>query len=156
MGSTGTVLEVPGPATSKQVLKCPDGTELEVKTEDEYEFFNKNWLSLVKTATMFTGELEFGEIPVNRESHLAPLSYVFFLLFVLLVVVILMNLLTGLAVGDIGEIRQKAEIYAYMSQVETISYTESMMLGDPFDFLKNVPTVLSWIDSCSICHVLYK
>jgi len=154
--STGTVLEVPGPATSKQVLKCPDGTELEVKPEEEYEFFNKNWLSLVKTSTMFTGELEFGEIPIDLESHLAPLSYVFFLAFVLLVVVILMNLLTGLAVGEISEIRTKAEIYSYLSQVETISYIESMMLGDPFDFLRNVPKYLSRFDSCSCCSVLYK
>jgi len=154
--SSGTVLEVPAPAASTQVLKCPDGTELEVKPEEEYEFFNKNWLSLVKTSTMFTGELEFGDIPIDLESDLAPLSYVFFLVFVLLVVVILMNLLTGLAVGEIGEIKNKAAIYSYLSQVETISYIESMMLGDPFDFLRNVPKYLSRLDSCSCCSVLYK
>lgn len=157
--SNGTALEVPLSNNANQVLFCSDGTKLKVSPEseeDSYEFFDTAWLSLVKTSSMFVGELEFSDIPVNRDSDLAPLSYAFFLLFVLLVVVILMNLLTGLAVGDIGEIRQKAEIYAYMSQVETISYTESMMLGDPFDFLKNVPTVLSWIDSCSICHILYK
>jgi len=31
-----------------------------------------------------------------------------------------------------------------------------MMLGDPFDFLKNVPKYLSRFDSCSCCTVLYK
>merc|ERR1711971_1424760 len=155
--SNGSELEVPSSNSAGQVLLCSDGTKLKVNSdEDSYEFFDTTWLALVKTSSMFVGELEFSDIPVNLDSNLAPLSYVFFLLFVLLVVVILMNLLTGLAVGDIGEIRQKAEIYAYMSQVETISYTESMMLGDPFDFLKNVPTVLSWIDSCSICSILYK
>ena len=44
----------------------------------------------------------------------------------------------------------------YQCQVETISYIESMMLGDPFDFLKNVPNFLSRLDSCSFCSLLYR
>merc|ERR550532_622294 len=103
--------------------------------EDEYVFFNKAWLSLVKTTTMFVGELEFSDIPIDLDSHLAPLSYIFFLSFVFLIVIVLMNLLNGLAVNDTGLIREKAEIYSYRCQVETISTLESMLLGDPFDFL---------------------
>ena len=85
--------------------------------EDEYVFFNKAWLSLVKTTTMFVGELEFSDIPIDLDSHLAPLSYVFFLSFVFLIVIVLMNLLNGLAVSDTGLIREKAEIYSYRCQV---------------------------------------
>ena len=76
-------------------------------------FFNKAWLSIVKTTTMFVGELEFSDIPINHESYLAPLAYVYFLTFVFLIVVVLMNLLNGLAVSDTGIIREKAEIYSY-------------------------------------------
>ena len=86
--------------------------------EDEYVFFNKPWLSLVKTTTMFVGELEFSDIPIDLDSHLAPLSYVFFLSFVFLIVIVLMNLLNGLAVSDTGLIREKAEIYSYRCQVQ--------------------------------------
>ena len=86
--------------------------------EDEYVFFNKAWLSLVKTTTMFVGELEFSDIPIDLDSHLAPLSYVFFLSFVFLIVIVLMNLLNGLAVSDTGLIREKAEIYSYRCQVQ--------------------------------------
>ena len=85
--------------------------------EEEYVFFNKAWLSLVKTTTMFVGELEFSDIPIDLDSHLAPLSYVFFLSFVFLIVIVLMNLLNGLAVSDTGLIREKAEIYSYRCQV---------------------------------------
>merc|ERR1719427_1783101 len=77
--------------------------------EDDYVYFNKAWISLIKTTTMFVGELEFSDIPINLESNLAPLAYLFFLSFVFLIVVVLMNLLNGLAVSDTGLIREKAE-----------------------------------------------
>ena len=96
---------------------------------------------------------EFSDIPVNLESNLAPLAYVFFLSFVFLIVVVLMNLLNGLAVSDIGIIQEKAEVIGYISRVDTISYTESILLGDPFGFLSNWPA-FKWvknIPSCSCC-----
>lgn len=124
--------------------------------EDEHGFFNKTWLSLVKTSTMFVGELEFGDLPFNQNSPFLPLTYIFFLCFVFLIVVVLMNLLNGLAVGETGDIREKAEIYSYLSQVETISYIESMMLGDPFDFLRNLPLCLSWLPSFSLIRLFYR
>ena len=86
---------------------------------------------------------------------MAPLAYVFFLSFVFLIVIVLFNLLNGLAVSDTGLIRDKAEIFSYRSQVETISTFESMLLGDPFDFLSNVPSKLSNLPSCSLLQKLY-
>ena len=124
--------------------------------EGDYVYFNKAWLSIVKTTTMFVGELEFSDIPIDLDSALAPLAYIYFLSFVFLIVVVLMNLLNGLAVSDTGLIREKAEIFSYRSQVETISTLESMLLGDPFDFLSNVPAVLSSLPSCSLFRQLYR
>lgn len=123
--------------------------------EENYKFFDKVWLSLVKTATMLAGELEFSDIPIDLDSGLAPLAYIFFLSFVFLIVIVLFNLLNGLAVSDTGIIRDKAEIYSYKSQVETISTLESMMLGDPFDFLSNVPSRLASLPSCSLLQQFY-
>ena len=123
--------------------------------EEVYKFFDTVWLSLVKTATMLAGELEFSDIPIDLDSHLAPLAYCFFLTFVFLIVIVLFNLLNGLAVSDTGIIRDKAEIYSYKSQVETISTFESMLLGDPFDFLSNVPSRLSGLPSCSLLQQFY-
>ena len=130
-------------------------TKPEEKVEDDYKFFDKVWLSLVKTATMLAGELEFSDIPINLDSKLAPLAYIFFLSFVFLIVIVLFNLLNGLAVSDTGIIRDKAEIFSYRTQVETISTFESMLLGDPFDFLSNVPSKLSDLPSCSLLQKFY-
>ena len=84
--------------------------------EDDYIYFNKPWLALVKTSTMFVGELEFSDIPIDVDNYLSPLAYVFFLSFVFLIVVVLMNLLNGLAVSDTGIIQEKAEIFTYISR----------------------------------------
>ena len=140
------------------IMLHKDSVNDEEPAEDDYIFFNYPWLALVKTSTMFVGELEFGDIPINLDSSLTPLSYIFFLSFVFLIVVVLMNLLNGLAVSDTGVIQEKAEIYSYISRVDTISYTESILLGDPFNFLSNWPA-LRWLrelPSCSFCFHLYR
>ena len=101
---------------------------------------------------------EFSDIPIDLESKLAWVAYLFFLCFVFIIVVVLMNLLNGLAVSDIGIIQAKAEIIGYRSRVETISYTESILLGDPFNFLSNWPA-FKWvknIPSFSCCVQLYR
>jgi len=115
-----------------------------LQKDDNYEFFNSPWLALVKVSTMFVGELEFSDIPVNLDSNLASLSYIFFLVFVFIVVVVLMNLLNGLAVSDTGTMHEQSEIVSYLSQVETISYAESILLGDPFNFLSQWPRI-DWL-----------
>ena len=140
------------------IMLHKDGPQDPPPSKDDYIFFNSPWLSLVKTSTMFVGELEFSDIPIQLETSLTPLAYIFFLSFVFLIVVVLMNLLNGLAVSDTGLIQEKAEIVSYMTQVETISYTESILLGDPFNFLSNWPA-LRWLrelPSCSFCAHLYK
>ena len=80
-----------------------------VKAEGLQEFFNSPFLTIVKTCTMFIGELEFSDLPIPLSSPLMPLTYVFFLAFVFLIVVVLMNLLNGLAVSDTAQIQVSIE-----------------------------------------------
>ena len=58
-------------------------------------FMDKIGLSVLKTLTMFVGELEFSDMPFSNMPYISHLAFV---LFVLIFVVVLMNLLTGLAV----------------------------------------------------------
>ena len=138
----------------------PDGDSLEGSDtkngDDEYPFFNQPWHAFVKTTIMFVGEIEFADLPIDLNSWL---SFLFLLAFVFLIIVVLMNLLNGLAVSDTGLIREQAEIgkannyfndvftqlnvihvsVSHIARVDTISYTESILLGDPMDFLSNYP-----------------
>ena len=103
---------------------------------------------------MFVGELEFADLPFTGN----PVSNLVFLAFLFLIVVVLMNLLNGLAVSDTGLIREEAEVVGWSSRVELITYTESMLLGDPFYFLSNWPPIkaIQRIPSCAVCRFLYK
>lgn len=84
--------------------------------------------SLLKTIAMTTGEIEYTELPLST----FPISsHLLFVLFVFLIVLVLMNLLNGLAVSDIQQIQQEAEIVSYSSRVELISYIESVFLASP-------------------------
>ena len=111
--------EIEGPSSNTTT------TEDAVEEDGLQTFFNNPFLTFVKTCTMFVGELEFSDIPIDLDSDLMPLSYLYFLSFVILIVVVLMNLLNGLAVSDIREIRERAEIVAYLSIVDTVSTAKS-------------------------------
>ena len=52
---------------------------------------------MVKTFTMFVGELEFGDLPIETSA-----GYLFFLAFIFLIVVVMMNLLNGLVSWNIN------------------------------------------------------
>ena len=126
-------------------------------SDDDYKFFNNPWWSFVKTATMFVGEIEFSDIPIDLDNGLWPIGYIFLLTFIFLIVVVLMNLLNGLAVSDTAVIREKAEIVTYVIRVETISCFEAVLLGDPFNFLSNWPAIklLKDVPSLAFCKALY-
>eukprot|EP00090_Calanus_glacialis_P040395 TRINITY_DN7041_c0_g1_i5.p1 TRINITY_DN7041_c0_g1~~TRINITY_DN7041_c0_g1_i5.p1 ORF type:complete len:976 (-),score=208.34 TRINITY_DN7041_c0_g1_i5:92-3019(-) len=113
--------------------------------ENDYPFFDNLGFTLVKTFSMFVGELEFSDIPFN-----SPFSYFFFLAFVFLIVVVLMNLLNGLAVSDTGLIREEAEIHAHVSRVEVISQAEATLLGDPAHLLRGHGWISKLVPSCGL------
>merc|ERR1712158_92832 len=118
-----------GNITATETSPAGDCKKKDEEEEEDglQEFFNSPFLSFVKTCTMFVGELEFSDIPIDRSGPLMHLSYTFFLAFVFLIVVVLMNLLNGLAVSDTGVIQDRSEVVAFLSQVETISYAESLL-----------------------------
>jgi len=118
----------------------------------EYTFFDKVPTTIVKSFAMFVGELEFSDIPFTNNR----ISYLIFLAFLFLIVVVLMNLLNGLAVSDIGLIREEAEVVSLKSQVDMISYWESILLNDPYNFLTSWPKMLSSLPSMSAGYYLKK
>ena len=104
------------------MLHKDDGRE--ERPDDEYVFFNDLGLTTVKTFTMFVGELEFSDLPIET-----PVGYMFLLTFIFLIVVVLMNLLNGLAVSDTSLIRNEAEIHCAASQVKIIFDMESTLIN---------------------------
>ena len=65
-------------------------------------------------------------MPFDNNSIYAPIAYLFFLSFVFCIAIVMMNLLTGLAVSDIGLIQKQAEIVGYKSKIEIIWKSEKL------------------------------
>jgi len=84
----------------------------------ETDHFGTLWLSLVKTIVMFTGELDYTDIPMQHW-----LGQLLFLIFIFLIVVVIMNLLNGLAVSDIHKIQKEVDTYYHINIVETLAYS---------------------------------
>lgn len=93
-----------------------------------HESFTTYYQSLLKTIAMTTGEIEYTDLPL---ADFPVSSHLLFVVFVFLIVLVLMNLLNGLAVSDIQQIQQEAEIVSYSSRVELVSYIESVFLASP-------------------------
>ena len=85
--------------------------------------FNTISLSLVKTLVMFAGEMDYTDIVFNHW-----MGYVIWVLFVFLLVIVLMNILNGLAVSDIGKIREEVDKYNNISIVESLAQSISISL----------------------------
>ena len=101
------------------------------RNETKFPYYNKIGSSLFITFSMLVGELYISDSPENT-----PYGYLMFLTsFVFIIVMVMMNLLNGLAVRDIREIKNKSKIYAYKTQIETLATYEAMLLGDPFLYL---------------------
>ena len=87
--------------------------------DDRMDHFDKPWTSVFKTFTMFIGELEFSDLPIDSSDSLAFFNFTFLILFVFITIVVLMNLLNGLAVSDVGELLAEAEIISIKSRSST-------------------------------------
>ena len=87
-------------------------------------------LAIAMTSTLFVGQLEFADIPINDlyiNEYVRLLAYAFFLL-VFLVVMVLLNLLNGLAVSDVAKIEDEAEFRVHSNKLDVIMHIESIFL----------------------------
>lgn len=100
-----------------------------------YKSFANPLVSLLKTVIMMSGELEFEDIFFDET---APLEYpgtahLMLLGFVILVTVILTNLMVGLAVSDIQELRRCAGLDRLVRRAELVAHLENMLFSKLLD-----------------------
>lgn len=100
-----------------------------------YKSFADPLVGFLKTVIMMSGELEFEDVFFDET---APLMYpgtahLMLLSFVILVTVILTNLMVGLAVSDIQELRRCAGLDRLVRRAELVAYLESMLFSKLLD-----------------------
>lgn len=82
---------------------------VETKDDREFFFFNAPLTSFFKTFGMFVGEIEYSDLPIDASSSLSFVTLSFLTVFVFAIMVVQMNLLNGLAVTDVRELKKTAE-----------------------------------------------
>ncbi len=93
--------------------------------------FNHLGYAMMKTMAMTIGELEFDDIFFNDDRSETPpfytISCFIFVLFLGIMSISAMNLLIGMAVGDIRELRDRSEMIAFNIMVERIFETQALL-----------------------------
>lgn len=88
--------------------------------------FSDLWLTFFKTIVMLTGELDASNLPFSPENE--KIGQIVIVLFIVFIPIILVNLLNGLAVSDIKQINDDAEIIVLMSRLIFINSFEKVSL----------------------------
>ena len=109
--------------TSKECILDFSRTPNDEKTKFDYPI-----LALAKTMTMFIGELDFDDLPMDGGNFSVSLAYIFLLAFIFIIVIVLVNLLNGLAVSDTQQMINDSKIETQISFIEAIRYFESVYL----------------------------
>lgn len=103
---------------------------------DNYKSFKNPLVGLLKTIIMMSGELEFEDVFFDDD---APILYpgtahLMLLAFVILVTVILTNLMMGLAVSDIQELRRCAGLDRLIRRAQLVAHLENLLFSKLLDF----------------------
>lgn len=99
-----------------------------------YKSFHNPLISLLKTVIMMSGELEFENVFFDKDNSLYPgTAHLMLLSFVILVTVILTNLMVGLAVSDIQELRRCAGLDRLVRRAELVAHLENMLFSKLLD-----------------------
>lgn len=98
-----------------------------------YKSFDGPLISLLKTVIMMSGELEFEDFFFDKKLLYPGTAHLMLLSFVILVTVILTNLMVGLAVSDIQELRRCAGLDRLVRRAELVAHLENMLFSKLLD-----------------------
>ncbi|KAL1398632.1 hypothetical protein pipiens_008810 [Culex pipiens pipiens] len=89
---------------------------------NSFDSFSRLEGSMVKSLVMMIGEFNAQDIPFSKHQY----SYLMFLFFVFLVTMVIMNLVNGLAVSDVTELRHNAELDTMASWIKLLHRFENV------------------------------
>ena len=101
-----------------------------------YKSFENPLVGLLKTIIMLSGEIEFEDVFFDDDAPIlySGTAHLMLLAFVILVTVILANLMMGLAVSDIQELRQSAGLDRLVRRAELVAHLESLLFSKLLDY----------------------
>jgi hypothetical protein len=121
---------------------------------NNYKSFKNPIIGLLKTIIMLSGELEFEDVFFDNKAPIlyAGTAHLMLLSFVILVTVILSNLMMGLAVSDIQELRRCAGLDGLVRRAELVAHLENLLFSKLLDYAPN-KVVKVCRNSASLLHL---
>ncbi|XP_020288047.1 transient receptor potential channel pyrexia-like isoform X2 [Pseudomyrmex gracilis] len=109
-----------------------------------YKSFENPLVALIKTVIMMSGELEFEDVFFDKSEKLMypGTAHLMLLSFVILVTVILTNLMVGLAVSDIQELRRCAGLDRLVRRAELVAHLENLLFSKLLDRIHTVRRIV--------------
>ncbi|GAB1869851.1 Transient receptor potential channel pyrexia [Camponotus japonicus] len=117
-----------------------------------YKSFADPLLSMLKMIIMMSGELEFEDVFFDEKLKYPGTAHVMVLCFVILVTVILMNLMVGLAVSDIQELRRRAGLERLVRHAEVIARFENMLFSKLIDYTRACKIIQACRENTLLLH----
>lgn len=111
-----------------------DSTQASNNQINNGHMFSNLWLTSFKIIVMLTGELEASTMPFSSENE--KIGRIVVVVFIIFIPILLANLLNGLAVSDIKQINDDAEIIVLMSRLTFISSFEKSPLSKALEIHK--------------------
>ena len=100
-----------------------------IPDQDAKNPFNGTVDSLTKTIAMFVGEIEYGDLPNNKDRISKYLFQLYLIAFIILIIVVFTNFLNGLAIVDINQLMEESEVVSVKQRLDIIYSYEKMFFG---------------------------
>ncbi|CRL00769.1 CLUMA_CG014024, isoform A [Clunio marinus] len=109
-------------------------------SEDDFHQFRYPGFALIKTIVMFSGELEASSIDLKNNDAVYSLI---FLLFVFLITIVLLNLINGLSVSDVFQIKAEGHLVDLCHKIHVLNKYERIVMDrrDSSRYLKAIISI---------------
>lgn len=118
-----------------------DAKSNDTKDDDEdFHRFKSPGFAIIKTIVMFSGELEASSIDLGSNDAVYS---IIFLLFVFLITIVLLNLINGLSVSDVFQIKAEGHLVDLCQKIHVLNKYERIIMGrtSSIRFLKSIVSI---------------
>lgn len=108
--------------------------------DEDFHHFKYPGFAIIKTIVMFSGELEASSIDLKNNDAVYSLI---FLLFVFLITIVLLNLINGLSVSDVFQIKAEGHLVDLCQKIHVLNKYERIIMSrtDSFRCLKSIISI---------------
>lgn len=110
--------------------------------DENFHNFKHPGLAILKTIVMFSGELEASNLNL---SHNDAFYSIIFLMFVFLITIVLLNLINGLSVSDVFQIKAEGHLVDLCQKIHVLNKYERVIMGrtGSMRWLKNIVSIFT-------------